>query len=435
MRFAARILVTVAVGGLAAILRLTPQPGVGTHVLPAAVAGRLTLAGLGLAPFFACFGLLGLAAVGFRPTKAARLRVAAPLVAVLLALLGSAFLVASRNQLVREGVPIPPASWIVAISVGGTLALVLLGSIGTRYGVANGFLIVQAVDALASMHERAPTHVGIALAFALILLPLLSRRRAFALAPVPVMVEVPLVPAGVVALGVTLNLIVLPWALMSAIGLKGVVEFVRQPWIVGPLAAGLTVFFSFFVVALSFNPYCILHHAALRNASGDELPLSVKESLATWEGPLNRAVLTNGIGLGLIALASPFVATHGIDLSWSLWIGAILAGTVLDARDEWRGTGEGTVAEVGEAPGTLEADYMSAALKHSAIPVLVRGASSRLLVGAFGWFIPLSVWVPAEHEVRARELLDRDAPFLIGSAALDVARPHTHPQSSTGTMT
>lgn len=134
--------------------------------------------------------------LGFRPGGAARHRRAAPFAAAALALVQSAFVVASRNQLAREGAMLPPGGQIVLFSVGGTLAMIAIGAAGSRFGVGSGYLVVQAADMLASAPARAPLEAGLALAFALVLLPLLSRRRSVSIEPLGPPLELRLAPPG-----------------------------------------------------------------------------------------------------------------------------------------------------------------------------------------------------------------------------------------------
>src|SRR5579883_1274741 len=408
-----RVLVSLAVVACAVALRITPEPGIVTRTLPpqtaAAVEARLPLAGAGLTPFFVCFGLLGLAAIGLRPGGAVKLRRAAPFVAVVVALIQSAFLVAWRNSVV--GVWLPPPAQIVAFTAGGTLASIALGWIGTRFGVGNGYLLVYAADLGAAAPDRVPLAVAV-LVVLVVGESILKRRRAVPLEGIALPVDLPLAPAGIVPLGMALAMGTLPLALVKAIGLK--LPFLESPWLPGGIAAGLSVFFAFFVVALTHRPYPILHHAA----GGDRE--RGKEWMEALDSELTRPVLANGVVLGAVALLQPFVLE---ELHFSpvaaLWIGAIGAATLVDMRADYPRIARDAVV-LGEAPGTFEADRIRRVLEAASIPCSVRGLASRQLLGAFGLFIPLTVLVRRDDETKARETIESSAPFLVGHAALDV---------------
>lgn len=202
-----------------------------------------------------------------------------------------------------------------------------------------------------------------------------------------------------------------------------------QPWIRGAFAAGLSVFFAFFVASLSLNPYPVLLHAAARRGlESADRNAAVKRGLTAYEAALNRASIWNGIALAIVALAAPVLAAKGgLNLAAALSVGAIAAATVLDAREEGRARARGGPVALGEAPGTLEADRIAGALAAAGVPCLMRGAASRLLFGIFGLFVPLTVLVGAGDLPRAREALEREAPFLAGSPALDAALDEAPP--------
>src|SRR5579871_444847 len=321
MKLAARISATLLVAALAAALRATIEPGVDVESLPdGSSLQHLSLAGMGLLPFFASFGLLAFV-VATQASSTVKLRRLAPVAALVIALVGSALTSAAARALERKGAVLPGGSQIVLVGVGGTVALMLLGVLATRLGVGSGFLAIQAGLVLAAAPSKAPFELALALPFAIASFVLLPRKRSVPVDAVSSSLDMRLVPAGIAPLGFALSFLTLAVVLLSAQGINASFLLAR-PWIRGPIAAALAVGFSFFVIAISCNPFPILVHAAKR--SGKEK--KAEKAMKAFEAELNRAVLGNGIALGLVALVHPFLETYaGLDLVDAVWLGAIVA--------------------------------------------------------------------------------------------------------------
>ncbi len=421
MKTVRRLLVTLAVAALVVLLRTTPQPGAHVSVFHEHETGNpsLTLAGTGLSPFFACFGLFGLAAIGLKPGRAPRLRVAAPFVAVAIALVQSAFLVAWSRHATSFERPLEPQQ-ILLFGAGGTVALILLGALGSGLGFGSGYLVALAADMLAQDPGHALLHGVLALVLGLILSPFLAARRNVPLEGIPPTIFLRLLPAGIVPLGIGLAFAALPGALARAVGIH--VELLEWPVTQAGLGAAAAGFFTFFVVALSSNPAPLIQHAAARARLASAKPL-----LEAFDEHWLGAIAPNAALLGAVALSRPLLVSFlGVDPVPVVYVAAIGAATLCDAREEIPFPSS---VVLGEAPGLLEADRIQAALRDAGIACYVRGAASRSLLNIFGLFVPLEVRVRPEDEERARAVIESEAPFLVGSPGLLELPPQVAPAS------
>lgn len=457
-RFVERLIVTAALAVLAYALATTPLPGIERARFDAAHLTDLSLVGAGLVPLVATFVLLHLAR-GLDPRAAQRSRRLLPLFA---AAGGLPLGWLAHVQLMRstaDDALVPPAAALALGCAAGSALLTGLGWAATRFGLGNGYLVVtlaatlglSADDgaglaataararALPGAHDPAgeasllPT-IAAGVGLAALFLGLLRGRRRLTVEGFPRPVSFPLLPAGLagLALGPTLVLVVLrgvyEGALLQLEHDVSVRPALFDGWLLtflspaaeGLLAVAATTVFTIFFAAVSCDLRPLARHgAAPGEAEGRALLLERPLRLLAW---CNVAVAV------LVVAVDGFVVHATLDLTFAAWLGIALAALLLDGWDELRAPPD--LVALGEAPRLFEADRMRDALAAAGIPCLVRRLHGWQPLGVLAAFVPLELSVARADVERARAVLEAEAPFLVGSPALDP--PPETPELATG---
>lgn len=460
--FVERLIVTLALAVVTWVLTTTPLPGLEPSRFDASLLTRFTWGGAGLAPLVAVFGLVHLAR-GCDPRVAQRLRRWAPLLAFAGAIPVAVLDRLELAEACADESLLAAAPVLVLGCAAGSALLAALGAAATRFGLGNGWLAVGAAWILAQaaglgdgpLAQRAaramlvekgfapesaaewPVVLAAGAAVALLLLPVLRGRRRARVDGFDRPVAYPLLPAGLIGLAVGTHVVRLAVAgiyhagrfrpddaaALRPPGFDHLLQGVSWPLVAAAIVAAATVLFTFFGAALSVDVRAL----ARVGASSAE----AEARAAALERPLKPLVWLNALAvlvpLGVttvVVLSAPRLFPVGD----SLWLGFALASLLLDGWDELRAPAD--LVALGEAPRLLEADRMRDALAAAGIPCLVRRRHGWQPLGVLAAFVPLELSVARADVERARAVLEAEAPFLVGSPALDP--PGEAPELATG---